>query len=412
MENRLSHAPPPVGSLTLDQNGFRTSVQKLTEETLKNLDAIWAQCGYEDIECQGLRGDLYTKVKALFSTEVLSEQKILDHAKEQVIAKRSHLVNLYAQLGRTVPAESNSGVTNYADKLNELEKGILLISEEVDKRQDTITLALRDVEAAANELGEPIPSISEYNIPAGTPELSDVRLEAFIAHKSKLDAMKHQRVEEMKSIAIDCYKSIVDLCIEEEGGYKSKSEQTSFGDIDSKIISFARTAEFKFGVGRSDMNSLISRCQSLYDEKESRRNELAKSGSEIARLWTLLRISSAEREAFTSSFKMNLSMNTVVRGRQELDRLKEVRVLSLGRVVGSIRSEIEALWRECAIDTEEQRREEFESFYTPIENLHDEAVSLCRISVVIIIIIIIINYCLYILFIYMCMLFMKTILIY
>jgi hypothetical protein len=346
MENRLSHAPPPIGSVTLDQNGFRSSVQKLTEETLKNLDAIWAQCGYEDIECQGLRGDLYTKVKALFSAEVLSEQKILDHAKEQVTAKRARLANLYAQLGRTVPAESSAGLTNYADKLNELEKAILLISEEVDKRQDTITLALRDVEAAANELGEPVPSAAEYNIPAETPELSDVRLNAFIAFKVKFDAIKQQREEEMKSIVSDCFKSIVDLCIEEEG-YKSKSEQASFGDIDAKIISFARSGVFKLGVSRSDMNGLISRCQSLYDEKESRRNELAKSGSEIARLWTLLRISSAEREAFTSSFKMNLSMNTVVRGRQELERLKEVRVQSLGRVVGSIRSEIEALAGVC-----------------------------------------------------------------
>ena len=61
-------------------------------------------------------------------------------------------------------------------------------------------------------------------------------------------------------------------------------------------------------------------------------------------------------------------------GRQELERLQLVRTESLGRVVQAIRQDIESLWDESGTESEDQRREEFAEFYTPLDRLQDSAV--------------------------------------
>jgi len=73
---------------------------------------------------------------------------------------------------------------------------------------------------------------------------------------------------------------------------------------------------------------------------------------------------------------MNLSLATLAKGKEELERLKLVRVQSLARVTASIRTDIVALWEEAGVETEEQRRKEFEDFFLPLEELEDSAVRL------------------------------------
>lgn len=71
---------------------------------------------------------------------------------------------------------------------------------------------------------------------------------------------------------------------------------------------------------------------------------------------------------------MNLSMATLSRGMDELNRLKEIRKSSLDRVISSIRSDILALWEESGMEDEADRRREFEFYYAPVEDLDDSAV--------------------------------------
>jgi hypothetical protein len=376
MEHRLSHSPPPSGTTGVTQVAFQQQVEVLAKETVQSLDEIWTSCGYEQIECHGLRGDILTKIKNLCMQEVEAEQKILDHAKEQVDSQQHKLVSLHNQLGRTPDLDVAENEANYADKLTALEKAILAISEEVDKRQGIITAAFKEVQDIVAVLGEKMPEEDEFNIPLEAPELSDAKLDAYRSYHNKMLTIKEARDIEMKSVASDCYKSIVDLVIETEGygDNCSAEEEVAFRKIDACIIACATRGECTFGLSKTDIAELTARFQSLYEEKERRREELGKSGADIARLWTLLRISSSEREQFTSCFQMNLSMHTIKAGRAELIRLKEIRAQSLGKVIASIRAEIEALWREIAIDGVEQRREEFGDFYVPVDCLKDDSV--------------------------------------
>lgn len=370
---RLSHTPPPSGTVGVSQSSFHKEIEKISQNTIATLDDIWKQCGYEEVECQGLRGDILSKIKNICAEEIAAEKKILDHAKEQVDSQQDRLHALHKQLGRTPSSDVTAAEDNYADKLTALEKAIAEITEEVDKRQGIIFAAYADVETIVEELEDKMPEEAEFNIPEEAPELSDARLEAYRAYYAKMLLIKEARINEMKNIANDCYKSIVDLVIEKEG-YDSPDDKVANEKVDACIIACVKSGEFNFNLGKKDLAELTARFQSLYEEKERRREELAKSGADIARLWTLLRISSAEREQFTNSFEMNLSLNTITAGRAELARLKEIRVKSLGKVISSIRGEIESLWREIAIDGEEQRREEFEAFYLPVVALQDESV--------------------------------------
>jgi hypothetical protein len=128
----------------------------------------------------------------------------------------------------------------------------------------------------------------------------------------------------------------------------------------------------------NDERQLKNLVSQLHAERERRRVELSTNGAEIARLWTLLRIPTTEREQFTSSFELNLSMHTLIRGRQELLRLTEVRTKSLGKVISSIRADIMAIWKELSFDTVRQQEDEFALYFVPVESLADSAVGLIQ----------------------------------
>lgn len=148
-----------------------------------------------------------------------------------------------------------------------------------------------------------------------------------------------------------------------------------FADYDKKINQYLTKGDFTFNLSKKDIAILKSRLISFSEEKEKRRHELSSTGAEIARLWTLLRVPSAEREKFQSSFKMNLSMDTLSKGFDELNRLREIRKTSLGKVISSIRNDILTLWEEAGIENEEERRKEFPLYFEQLVNMEDSAVS-------------------------------------
>jgi len=44
---------------------------QLADETVESLQGIWREAGYEEVECQGLLGDLLNKMKLTCAAEVL-----------------------------------------------------------------------------------------------------------------------------------------------------------------------------------------------------------------------------------------------------------------------------------------------------------------------------------------------------
>lgn len=356
-------------------DSFKNRVLQLTEETVDSLGQIWADAGYEEAECQSLLGDLLNKLKLTCSTELAAEQQILEHAKQQVTSKLEEYADYLSQLGREPPSEDIPSGANYTDKLAELERLLSGISGEVNERQKLLDVEVEAIEELVSALGEEAPSPEEFNGPEGTPHLSDVRVNLMRTYKTKLLSVKQTRVAEMMSVAKSCVASITDLELAEEG-FQTMQDITDYDTLNKALMAFISGGEktLDYPMTAGDLEMLKSRNDTLAAEKERRRNELATSGAEIARLWTLLRIPNNEREEFQQSFKMNLSMETLEKGRRELERLHQVRTESLGRVVTSIRADILSLWEESGIESEDARKQEFPEYFVSVDSLEDSTV--------------------------------------
>lgn len=56
--------------IRLNHPEFQSKVTQLSNETLNSLTEIWHSAGYEETECKGLLGDLFTKFKKMCTAEI------------------------------------------------------------------------------------------------------------------------------------------------------------------------------------------------------------------------------------------------------------------------------------------------------------------------------------------------------
>ena len=357
--------------LRVQPTDFKVRVAHIVDETLESLQSIWREAGYEESECQGLLGDILTKLKTLCSAELSAEQQILEHAKNQVLTKYNEYQKLCSMLDRTGVNYDASLGDNYADRLSELEKLISDIELDVSQRQDIPNAKREEVTALASQLGEEIPA--DYDGGSDYCELADIRIDLIDDYKRKLEELRGKRCEEMANLAADVRKCLFDLAVQKEGP-ENLSDSSEFGDIDRILLDSDDIQ--RIGCHQRELSRLALRLKSLQSEKERRKNELSQNGTEIARMWTLLRVPPAERSAFQNSFEMNLSLATLAKGREELKRLKQLRMDSLGTVVTSLREEISGYLQELGVTSNEQILEEFPLYFCPVEDLDDNAVCL------------------------------------
>lgn len=372
---RLSIAESGVRVTSSD---FKIRSSQLLEETLESLQSIWSEAGYEETECQGLLGDILTKFKTLCTAELAAEQQILEHAKNQVLGKMEEYEQLCAKLGRDAPSDDSCMGDNYADKLSRLEVCISDIEVEVSQRKEVLDQKRTEVLDLAADLGE----VVDQGFDGGDKycELADDRLSLMAKYLEGLEVTRVERVKDIRAVISECAKSMTDLVVPQDG-VDSLPEHDLYADVDNAVLHFLNSGTYTHGVHQNYLKKLSQRLESLGLEKETRREELAKNGAEIARMWTLLRVSSAEREQFQSSFEMNLSMATLCKGREELARLQVLRLESLSTVVSSLREEIDSYWAELGVQADEQKEEEFPSYFVPVESLADNAVCLCYLMV-------------------------------
>jgi DNA repair exonuclease SbcCD ATPase subunit len=352
---------------------FKHKLLQTAEETLSAMQNIWREAGYEEIECQRLLGEFLNKLKGLCSSELDAEQQILEHAKVEVETKTAEYEDFCEQLGRTC-STSHIADLNLTERLAELERLTGSIAGEVSQRQGQLDKELVKIENLVDALGDSAPAEDAFDGPVGTPKLSDVRLNLMKRYVTELETTKAERIAEMKNLASDCQKHMADLMYAEEG-FNTMADSEEFLTLDKAVDRYHRTGDFTLGLYKGDIARLTLRLKSLVEEKDRRRIELGKIGADIARLWTLLRVPSSERDQFSNSFKMNLSMETLSKGIDELARLMEVRSQSLGKVIASIREDIALLWTEAGIESEEVRQAEFPLYYHDVSEMEDGAVS-------------------------------------
>ena len=248
------------------------------------------------------------------------------------------------------------------------------MSEDKEKCEKLLAMEIAVIRELTNKLEMPDPSESDLRGPESFAELSAERLGHLRSLRSEYESQLATMEREMLRLCSDCHQNFEELALFREG-LSMLSDHKEYEVLDKMIVEAVESDKgLTIPVNSTNLLSLRNRLANLITEKQSRCSELSRLGEEIARLWTVLHVSSQERDRFQSSFTLTLSVETLNRGRQELRRLKEVRSKNMAKVVGSLREEILALWSECGLG-EEQRQTQFPLFFSPPERLDDDAVS-------------------------------------
>jgi hypothetical protein len=193
---------------------FKHRLNELSENTVSRLQVVWAEAGYEEIECHRLLGDIFDKLKTCCESELEAEQSILDHAKAEVEIKTRLYETSCRQLGRAFNLDHlNDCNTNI--KLTDLEQRCEEIGEEVNEREGLLTAELTAILELVASIGEEMPEDAAFAGPEGTPELSDVRLVLMKQERAALESRKAQRVADMKALLEECKQLVEDMVIEE-----------------------------------------------------------------------------------------------------------------------------------------------------------------------------------------------------
>lgn len=389
---------------------FKGKLASTIDATLHGLNQVWLEAGYEEEEKQNLLGCFLEKLQQHCTQELEAETKILEHAKQQLKSDYAQYCVYCTQLGRPSPESEAEMGSNLSDMLAELERRTEIITKEVLEREAVLNAAIKDVKDLCTVLGEPMPEAKEYAGPAGTHELADIRVKLLHKLRERLAQRKTEVREEQRGLVSSCLKCAVDMSLSslaamQQIALSAEEQQAAGGDCaltDAALMALvtvedeATTApvltqaklesQFKTATA-GDLALLRARLASLDREKQQRKASLASTGVEIARLWTLLRVPVAEREEFQKSFKMNLSRETLDAGEKELARLQDLRRQNFKAVIASIRQDICGLWMECdGIPTPEEgsgvevdvshHAEEFPAYFTPVEDLDDQAMEL------------------------------------
>jgi hypothetical protein len=267
-------------------NAFSSSVKLIADETLQSLELIWKEAGYEESECQGFLGDLLNKLKLTCTSELAAEQKILDHAKDQILKKLEYFNNLCNKLGRTGKCENELGI-NCSTKFTNLERLVSSIELEVSERESLLEIEYNKISELLKYLGEPVPSLDSFRPPVGSSLLSDARLDLLRNTFAQFQQIKIKRVEDMKKMCTECCEYMKDLEITSEGWDLAilQDSEYNYSSCNTALSHFKRNGEFIMNYSNNDLDILIRRLNSLKAEKDRRREELTKTGAEIARLW-------------------------------------------------------------------------------------------------------------------------------
>lgn len=364
-------------SLRLTPEKFSTEISRVAAESLNKLSLIWKEAGYEEIECHRLLGDIFTKVNNLLIHEINAEEQILNHAKQEIEATIQDIIGMNAQLGRNADF-SYLKAMHCSDQLTELEKILQQVTTDFNQRQSLLDQEIAKISHICDELGEDRPDISIFRGPENTPLLSDLRLNLMKSYHQDMIQVRSVRFQDMIKIAKDCVSVMMDMKFIEDGFNTMLIGEDKVNiSLDQQIITLSSAKEITesvFTLHKNDMSKLSKRLQELLEEKEKRRVELAITGEEIAKLWSLLRIPASEREAFTHSFERNLSLQTLNVGYEEVNRLRELKKQSFGVIINTLRQDIMLLWEEVGVNTHEQREREFPIYFTDVVQLEEDAI--------------------------------------
>lgn len=383
----------PRGSLGLvllsPSRTITESLNALASLTAQQLERIWDQVGYAPEERASQLSDLLMKFRDQCEQKIQEEQNVAETFRQTIADTKDEIRKLSSALKVTIDSDLLSAMPLTDDDNGEstIDGGnhSLTLTEQLSHLESTVERLRADASVARNDLQECLDYLIESHHALGVPlddTWNDVESDLTLGRRQKF----HAKVDEMKQeistrtsaviqLVRDCQHLMNDLRMDpnENANASALDRRIAGSVVRSKDSSFIMASKFETdtctGIGAKALEQLTTRATELSQEKRRRKNLLQDMGQEIVMLWEQLGISEEEQRTFTEGVK-GIGMDTIEKGKVELDRLKALKSSMIGKLVDEARNTIMQLWEETNA-TLDQRRS-FEGMNVRDENLFND----------------------------------------
>jgi protein regulator of cytokinesis 1 len=319
----------------------------LASSTAHQLEEIWDEVGYNPQERASQLSDLLVNFRDQCEQKISEEQGVAETFHQTIAEAKEEMRTLGEALKAMIDPKmlrDNTGQT---------------LTDELSNLETTLESLRADASAAKADLQECQEYLMESHQASGREldeKWKDIESDLTAGRREEF----HRKVEEMKEevttrtgaviqLLRDCQHMMNGLGVDGQNSGSSFDRKIAGSLVRSKDSSFIMASKFETeactGISSKALDALTNRASELSGEKRRRKSLLQEMGAEIAVLWEQLRIPDDEQREFTESVK-GLGMDTIEKGKSELQRLKTLKNTMLGNLVAEARETIYGLWEE------------------------------------------------------------------
>ena len=364
--------PTRDGSMMVLLSPCRTiteTLSNLASSTAQQLENTWDWVGYSPEDRAAQLNDLLVQFKTVCEQKVAEERAVAETFTETIQQAKDELrVKSQALQVDVDPAlfEEQEGTT-LSDELATLEAALEGLRAQAEEAQAELRDCRDFLVEAHDLLGIDIdPTYLDIE-----NDWTSHRRARFQEKRDELQRELATRTAAIVQLLQDCNSLLRDLRMEDS---ESEVDQRILGSLvrskegTTMLADKARSATCT-GIHSDAMEELTTRVAELHGEKRRRKKQLQDMGAEIANLWEKLHVSEEEQLAFTESVH-GLGLDTIAKGKNELDRLRVMKSEMLGRLIKEAREKIDDLWEQVNIVT--SKRREFAPYYVYSESQWDD----------------------------------------
>ncbi|GAX13755.1 hypothetical protein FisN_30Lh041 [Fistulifera solaris] len=360
-----------VPTLLSPSRTITETLATLAASTGNQLEEIWDEVGYSPEDRAAQLSDLLVKFQDICAEKIAEERNVAETFRQTIVQAKDEIKKTASALKVAVDPKllRESSEHTLSDELAMLETTLEGLREAADTAKEDLKACLEYLIESHAALGlELDPSWRDIE-----SDLTARRREEFHRKKTEMKEEISSRCSAVIQLVRDCQHLMADLKIEAERDGTAFDRRVAGSLVRSKDGSFIMSSKFSsdscVGISASAIEDLTNRVAELHKEKRARKVQLEEMGGAIAMLWEKLHIPEEDQIAFTESVQ-GLGLDTIEKGRRELQRLQILKSQMLGKLIQEARDRIVELWEQ--IDAPREYRDQFTPFKIQLEDCFDD----------------------------------------
>ena len=290
------------------------------EECESKLFSLWAEIGYTSNEKENQQNKIKDEIISIFQKliEKTNEEKV--NLQQEIDKSLDTYANLSKALGKSQKLQYSED-SSLRQKYNEINIAYNKLYKDSKDIINKFKQVQNEISNNFSILGTPVKDRGEFSS-VGNKDLSDMRYQRYIQKNQELSNEIETRQRNMSNIK----KEIIKICAEIEVQVSEEVQE---------IFNENRITDDSF----TTVNAFLKQ---MSEEKEKRKGEMMVLVKEIAKLWSLLNVSDAEKTAFVNSHS-TLGTESISFCKSELERLNKQRLEQLPQILKNQQETIKQL---------------------------------------------------------------------